>query len=59
MNRITLMKSQKNELFQLIHESGLDPLNFKWKEEINGVMYGLISAITWMILEGLIVRIIF
>ena len=27
-----LLQSQRNEIFQLVRESGLDPLNFRWFE---------------------------
>ena len=30
MDVITLLKSQKNEILNLIKEAGLDPFNFKW-----------------------------
>ncbi len=47
MNKQILLKSQKNEVFQLIKNAGLDPFNFAWQEETSKFDSSLVDCLKY------------
>ncbi|NQE45298.1 hypothetical protein C5S31_04650 [ANME-1 cluster archaeon GoMg2] len=41
MDRFILLKSQKNEILELIKEAGLDPFNFDWSVYSSSMTHNL------------------